>query len=377
MKVLLTILSVWFLTYSLVSQSNLDNTLSYKVGNNLHLISSVSMSPNGNIIAVATVQSNPLYILNLNTKEVIKQFNVSGYYAGPLISYSKTGKYSLLEQQFYNDWNMNKDKAVKYEVMDATSGNIVFSLNDVQDAQIFPNESRIAVIRKDRVEIYSLPNGTLKEKFDLPGVKNSLCLNKDGSKLYISHKFDKSMLKEFPRLNQDKKALKAALKYQHAVSEFETSTFKKVRSFQQVFDEVYDMNLNFDGSKIHVVSKQDSHVGGASALSAFILSFDIASGVIERNGYFTNVLMGDYGESNDGKYFGLVFKDDEWMLNSVQICDSKTSDILTLFKFNKGWFEGFSKKEFQGGQVSFDFSNDGSTLYVAMGNMIYEWEINY
>lgn len=379
MGIRLTIITTLFCLASgiVFSQGHFEDVEKFQVGDQKHLISSIDISPDGKSLAVATVQGNPIYIADLATREVKAKFDVDGYYAGPIIKYSSTGKYLLLEKQFYTDWKINKDKATKYEVMDPRSGKIIMKIENAQDAQISPDESRIAVIKKDKLILYSLPQGDEIMKEDVVGIKNALCYSLDGKHLFVTHKLNKEDCEMIPSLRNDKKAIKTAIKFQEGVSMYDADKLLKERVFLERFDNVYDLKSNHDGTKIYCFSKMHTKVGTPNINQGNILMFDVESGMLDRGGFVTNMMLTNYGASVKGRYFGLVSMDARSKIPIVQIGDPSTSDILTYFNIDKGIFQGIKDKEFQGGQVSFAFTNDETTIYVSSGNVIYEWEIKY
>lgn len=372
----LTVTSMVF-SLTLVGQGHLENVEKFQVGDNLHLISSIAISPNGETLAVARVQGAPLDLYDLKTESLIASYDVSnGHYAGPILQFSKTGKYLMLEQQFYFNWNENKDKAVKYTVIDPESGNVLWQEDGLQDAQVSPDETQLAAVKRNKVVFYDLPTGSKSRELDVEGLRNALCFNADGSGMFIAHKLNKAEAESVPTIRSDKKAVKYAVKFQEGVSLFDVNTLEKLQFFPESFDHVYDMKLNASGTKVYVFSKLSTKAGGR-VNQGNVLLFDIASGQLERGGFVTNLALIDYGGSSKDSYFGIVSSDGRSKLPIVQVCDPENADILAIFTIDKGIYEGVKSKEFQGAQMSIDFSKDERYLFVSSGNVIYRWEIEY
>ena len=374
MGIRLTIFTTLFcLTTGILSaQGHFEDVDKFQLENQRHLISSIDVSPDGKYLAVATVQGDPIYILDAATQKTTATHDVDGYYAGPIIDYSSSGTYLLLEKQFYADWHMNKDKATKYEVMDSKTGKIIMKIENAQDAQISPDESRIAVIKKDKLVVYGLPQGNELIKKDIVGIKNALCYSLDGKNLFVTHKLTKEDAAEIPSLRNDKKAIKSAIKFQQGVSMFNSELLNRERVFLERFDNVYDLKSNHDGTKVYCFSKMHTRVGTPNINQGNILMFDIKTGLLDRGGFVTNMMLTNYGESSNGRYFGLVSIDARSKIPIVQICDPATSDILTYFNIDKGIFQGIKDGEFQGGQVElmkiiFHFTNLRLRNYFIMG----------
>ena len=115
-----------------------------------------------------------------------------------------------------------------------------------------------------------------------------------------------------------------------------------------------------------------TRVGTPNINQGNILMFDIKTGLLDRGGFVTNMMLTNYGASSNGRYFGLVSIDARSKIPIVQICDPATSDILTYFNIDKGIFQGIKDGEFQGGQVElmkiiFHFTNLRLRNYFIMG----------
>ena len=119
-----------------------------KVGEAKNMLAWLAMAPDNKTIAVSSTQSFPLYIFDWDTKMVENQFDVGNWYAGSRATFSKTGKYLMLQQLFYMDYSPNKDREVNFEVMDVATGKSMLNFGDYHDAKITPDDKYLVTLQR-------------------------------------------------------------------------------------------------------------------------------------------------------------------------------------------------------------------------------------
>ena len=103
-------LSINLIVVSVLSQSTDIDYEKFKLGDAKHILAGMDMSPDQKFIAVSGNQSFPLYIYDWSKREVAKEFDVGNWYAGSSVRFSSGGKYLLIQQLFYIDFAINKDR---------------------------------------------------------------------------------------------------------------------------------------------------------------------------------------------------------------------------------------------------------------------------
>src|SRR6185436_11913158 len=84
---------------------------------NASTISSIELSPDAKTAAIAT-SGGFIYLWDIESKSVSRKIELRDYSQGPYMTYSNDGKYLLLQQQFYTDFALNKDRPSRAEVME-------------------------------------------------------------------------------------------------------------------------------------------------------------------------------------------------------------------------------------------------------------------
>ena len=96
-----------------------------------YLISWVDVSPDGTTVAASATQGFPFRFFPTDRPEEVRSIDVGNWYAGSRARYSPTGRYMILQQLFYLDFAPNKDRPIKYELVDVASGGIVRTFDDL------------------------------------------------------------------------------------------------------------------------------------------------------------------------------------------------------------------------------------------------------
>jgi len=341
----------------------------YKVGDFNFLISSLALHPTGDTLAVGTQQGNPIYFCNPRTGEVYYEYDVDGYYAGPYISYSKTGKYVLFEQRFFLDYSPNKDQDVQFEVMNVQTGKMILRVSEAFDASISPDETQLAVIQKGSLLIYNIATGSLLTRLDDEGLGYAVAYNNEGTELYVSHKLDNGDIKNIPRLSRDKKAVKSALKYHQGIYVLNPTTLKKLTTFQESFDQVYDITLSSDLEHVFVKSKQHKKVNAAALTKCFITVANTSTKKVERATFYTGIEHPDY--KDNGEVFLISTSGGSYAEHILQY-KLATADVMGEFSRDVRWGEGLLKLDIQSSESKFVILHDGKTMVVSHGNKLYQ-----
>lgn len=337
-----------------------------------HIMKSAAISPDNSTLAVSTLKDK-IFLFDANSYEEKAKYDIAEFTNGGMISYTRSGKYLILEKLRLVDWNENKDNKRIIAVVDVDTGKEIFRKAGLYDLDISPNNDRLAYLEDGKVTVCSFPDVKfIAEKKD-EFLKTALCFDATGDNLYVSHGFSKDDLKKDPRFEKNKDAKKFA-KFQQTVSGFNTETLEKQIVYEDNFDEIYEMRISQNGRNILIYAKQDMRVN-ATRFQGFVLQLEIESGRILREQFNTNIFDPIFQENPQKNLFGITSGELMDMSQSVILYDMSTNDIYAKFDVDARWLEGLKGMVALDGSAAFVFSPDGKYLLTMIGNNLYKWKI--
>lgn len=368
------LLGCLFVTFSVFSQG-IDHDyelIEFKppeTNRKLVMTSCMELSPDGNSVAMSTEQGGPLVIWDWKNKKVAKEYDVSGYYAGPVITYSPNGKYMLLEQQFFLDFKPNKDKPIKVEVLDLETGKIIFRKKDVNDAAFMGGGDQVAVLKGDDLKVYLLDKssgskdsegdfgGKEKKKLKVEDAKNAFAVSPKGDVLAVARKITSKDIKNIATLRTDKKAQKYALKFKYVVDFYDAESLKLKYTSDDAFDIIFNMKFTRDGEDVIVFSK--AHTKMEAGTQGFINLLDSKSGELKRAMFNSYAPMPDYKENSDKSFMGVVSVEGQlFSAGSINWFNYETGRTVSKFDVDLRFGEMLGSN----GRTYFVFLPDGRIL---------------
>jgi WD40 repeat protein len=312
MKKLLAI-SILFLSLKSFAQTN-ENFKEFKVGDEKSVRSGIAISPDGKTVAIAGMQRFPMFIYDWENDKIIKKFDVGNWYAGSKVEYSAKGTYLLLQQTFYNDNNPNKDREVEYEIVDASNGKIIQTINKAHSVKIANSETFYAVLKGDEVNFYELPSGNKIKTLTVDKATNAVAISPDEKWVAVAHRPTLEQVKNAPTIRNDKKAKKAikpALKYREMISIYNLETLKLEKTVNELYDIIYRLQFAKDGAKLYSYSIPHLKMQTSSAgRQGYIYSIDMPSATPSRTAYMTLATYEPQFQVNKDKtVFGVVSTD--------------------------------------------------------------------
>lgn len=360
----------------LLSQSTDIDYERVPVGDAKQLICGLDISPDQNKIAISSTQSFPFYIFDWKTREPIKEFNVGNWYAGSSIEYSSQGKYIVLNQLYYLDWALNKDKEVNFEIINAQTGEKVKRIADVHSVKISGDEEFAVALNGNEVGFYKLPEGTKQKSFNVDQATNSVAISPDGKLIVVSHNLYEEDAANLAQLQRDKKTLKSALKYKQQITFYDASTFEKLYTVDELYDIVYKLKFTNDGKKLLVLSIPHLKIQNTDERLTYLNVVDVEAGKALRRGFSSKAIYEpDFKISHDGKLIGIVSRSTKFI--ELHIYDFETGKML--YRFQQA-YRLFEKNEtgmiVADSRSSFVFLPDNETAVMTMGNHLVYWNFN-
>jgi hypothetical protein len=348
-----------------------------KIGEAKNMLAWLSLAPDGKSIAVSSTQSFPLYIFNWETQQVEHQFDVGNWYAGSRASYSKNGKYVLLQQLFYMDYAPNKDKEVNFEVFDAHTGQSMLNFGDYQDAKITPDEKYLVTLNGGvKVGIHEITTRKEVRSFSVQQATNSLAISSDGQYIAVSHKTYMEDLLKNPIYVNNKKNRPIYEDYKQQVSVYDFETGKLVYTIDAFYDLVYRMEYTNDGNYLFVYSIPHTKLQGPNGRKSYVEVVNAKTGEPYRQsfGCLANYEP-DFKMSHSNKYFGITSLGVKFP--ELHIYDFETNEMVKRFELSYRLFEKTDEAEFPSdGRVSFIFLPGDEEVVMTFGNRLIHWKLD-
>jgi len=347
-----------------------------KIGDAQNMLAWLALHPDNKTLAVSSTQSFPLYIYNLETKQVENQFNVGNWYAGSRAKFSKTGKYVMLQQLFYMDYSANKDREVNFEVMDAATGKSMLNFGDYHDAKIAPDENYLVTLSGgDKVAIHEIETRKEIRSFVVPQATNSIAVSADGKLIAVSHKTYKSDLVQNPAYKNNKKNQPILEKYKQQVSVFDYNTSEKLYTIDAFYDLIYLIDYSDDGEYLFIYSIPHVKLQGPNGKKSYVEVVNAKTGESLRNSFGSLAnYEPDFKMSHNNKYFGIISLSKTYP--ELHIYDFETNELLKRFELSYRLFEKTKEGEFPtDGRASFIFLPGDEEVLIIFGNRVIKWKM--
>lgn len=374
--VFLVLLSFSTFNHTIRSQGTNYDYEKIRIGDVQNMLAWLVLNPDGKTVAVTSTQSHPVYIYNLETKQIDKQFDVGDWYAGSRADYSINGKYILLTQLFYLDYAPNKDRTVNFEVLDASSGKSMLNFGDYHDAKITPDEKFLVTLSEgNKVGIHEIESRKEVRTFSVPEATNSLAVRADGKLIAVSHKTYKTDLVNNPAYKNNKKNQPILEKYKQQVSVFDYNTFEKLYTIDAFYDLIYRLEYTGDGKYLFIYSIPHTKLQGPNGKKSYVEVVDAGTGEPLRNSFGSLAnYEPDFKLSHDNKYFGIISLNG--MFPELHIYDFETNDLLKRFELSYRLFDKKQQGEFPtDGRASFVFLPGDKEVLIVFGNRLIKWKI--
>jgi len=354
-----------------------DDNLKYerfRIGEIKDIHSGIALSPQDeNIVAISGNKSAPVYIYNWNDDEVINKFDVENWYAGSSIEYSANGNYIILNQLFYVDWLVSKDKKVFFVIID-NNGQRILKIDDSNEVKISRDEKKAISLSGDKITEYDLASGKAVNTFGLPEKGFGFALSHDGSFIAVSHEPREDDLKSMPQFKKNKQALKNALKYKHQITIYSYPQFEKVTTINEFYDNIYELKFRQDDSELYCLQKPHAKAQTGGLYQTYLNIIKTANWEPIRKGFVSKApYQPDFKLSNDGRFFGLVSQGGKFP--ELHIYDYEKNRHVDRFEFSYRLIE--SDEEglvVADNRPTFVFLPDNESILMAFGNRLFTWK---
>lgn len=339
------------------------------------LLSWIDISPDGRTISVSATQGFPFRQFPMDAYENVRSFDVGNWYAGSRARYTRGGSYLLLQQLFYLDFAPNKDRPIKYEVIDANNGQTVRSLEDLYAADVTPDEKTVLTLDKSGVHLVDLHTGASDAARHIERTGNAIAVSTDGKRFAVAHRPTKDELEAIPTVRNDKDALKKGVKTGQIVVVYDMATLKPLHMLPELFDKVFRLEYSADGRDLWIHAKAHTRKGGnPNPNQSYVEVADAQSGEMRRTSFPSLALYEpDFRVSPDGSLFAIGSVGGKFM--EVHLYDRATGRMVDRFILSWRLWEKLDKGEFASGdgRLSFTFLPDNKRMLLTAGNRLIEW----
>lgn len=342
-----------------------------------YLISWVDVSPDGSTVAVSATQGFPFRFFPVGEPEATTEIDVGNWYAGSRARYSRSGRLMLLQQLFYLDFAPNKDRPIKYEVLDVATGKAIRTFEGLFAADITPDEATVLVLDKDGVRFVDLATGRDREASRIARTGNAIAVGVDGGRFAVAHRPTREEVMAIPAVRNDKDAIKGGVKQGQIVVVYDMATLKPLFTLPELFDKVFRLEYSPDGRDLWVHAKPHSRKGGnPNPFQSYVEVSDAVTGAMRRTSFPSLAKYEpDFRTSPDGKLFAIGSSGNKFQ--ELHVYDRETGRMVQRFEVAWRLWEDLSKGEFLSGdgRLSFSFLPDGRRILLSSGNRLIEWTI--
>lgn len=369
-----TLLLLLFSSNIILAQVNQDFE-KFQMSDSKTLISSLALSPDDNYVVATCVQGFPMHIYDWRKRETIKKIDVKGYNAGQRATYSSDGKYLLLEQKFYSNWNPNKDKKSNFLVVDINAGSKLYEIDNQNDASFTADSRFLITMEEEKIIFRDIRTGKEIRSLKIPEATNSFAISRDGKTIAVSHLANKKDLESVPSIRDHKKAIKEALKYRQMISFYDAESGKKKTTVNEVYDIVYKLKYVEDGKTLVCYSIPHSKLQASTAgRQGYINKIDPNTAEASRVSFLSlSSMEPDVKLSHNNKLLGVISVTDKGS-PSLNIYDFNSGDMLESINIRTRLGAAFRDGEF-GGFWSFTFLPDDKQVLIASGNRLIMWNL--
>jgi WD40 repeat protein len=152
------------------------------LGENVNFISSIELSPDSQELAIG-LQGGSILIWNLAQDKVERRIENGLFKWGAYLKYSRDGKFLLLQEQYFTDWSLNKDRTSSAAILELQSGKIILNVGNVHASVISPDSKQLVTLEKNTINFRNIESGIIEKSFSNERITNAFSLNPDGNLL--------------------------------------------------------------------------------------------------------------------------------------------------------------------------------------------------
>lgn len=338
--------------------------------------SGMALSPDQKTIAISTKKDSGIKLIDSNSLKVMQTFAAGNWNLGSRISYSKTGKYLLLQEISNSDFSMNTKREIGFEIVDSSSGTALKKFEKVQDVTISSDEKQALSLNGNEITFWSLPEGTKEKSITIPNSTNAIALDEEGKMLAVSERIEPEAIKSL--FIKDKKGLKSTVNFKQRVALYNVATQTKITDISEFYDIIYELRFLPESSILFVFQTPDVRIQAANKKQSYINLIDVSTKEALRLGFTSmSVFQPELKISGGNKFFAINSKGTHFQ--EMHVYNYETGSLEKRFELGSRLFEKVDgEKLLNDSRPAFLFLPDNQSILIAIGNQLIKWnfEIN-
>lgn len=338
-------------------------------------LSGMAISPDQKTIAISFGKSEPILMVDWQSRKISKEINAGKWNSGSRINYSANGKYLIAQEIRFSDFSQNKDRTINYEIIDSESGSSVKTFKNVQDVAVSSDEKMVISLNNDEITFWNLPSGEKMKSFTIPGATNAVAISNDGKTLAVSQIVDEKDFKS--QFKKDKKGLKNAVKFKQVVGLYNADNGAKIKTIGEFYDLIYNLSFIPDEDILLVYQTPDIRIQVNNKKLSYVNLIDMAKQEPMRKGFTSmSITQPDLKISTDKKLFAINSKGNRFQ--EMHLYNYETGELEKRFELANRLFEkSDGEKIINSSRPAFVFLPDNQSILIAMGNQLIKWNINF
>ena len=374
-KSLVSALLMIAFSQSIQGQASSSDYEKIKVGEENSHFTGLDLSPDGKSIVLTEKHTSGLKIYDLKSRVIANEFHPAGWSDGSKISYSKRGKYLLLQRLNWAGLIGNKARKIDFEIVEAATGNQIKSFENVQDVVLSGDEKYLLSLNEGEIVFWNLPEGTRGKSFKVSGAANAIDLSPDGRIITVSQFIEYENLAGDGRYFKKKKAIKFAVKNKQMVSFYDAQTFSLLKTVNELYDIIYKLKFSPEGNQVFVFQNPTIKAQTTKNGITYINLIDLYTKEPSRLGFTSQAISEpELKFSADGKMFAINSMGNRFQ--EIHLYDFVNGALLKRFELGYRLFEKSDGEKFvTDSRPSFTFLPGDQSILIASGNRIVLWNL--
>ncbi|BBE16828.1 hypothetical protein AQPE_0975 [Aquipluma nitroreducens] len=334
-------------------------------------LSGMAISPDQKIIAISFSKSEPILMVDWQSRKISKEINAGKWNSGSRINYSANGKYLIAQEIRFSDFSQNKDRTIDYEIIDPESGSSVKTFNNVQDVTVSADGKKAISLNNDEITFWNLPSGEKMKSFSIAGATNAVAISPDGKTLAVSQLVDGSEFKS--QFKKDKKGLKNAVKFKQVVGLYNADNGAKIKTIGEFYDLIYNLSFLPGEDILLVYQTPDIRIQVNNKKLSYVNLIDMAKQEPMRKGFTSmSITQPDLKISTDKKLFAINSKGNRFQ--EMHLYNYETGELEKRFELANRLFEkSDGERIINSSRPAFVFLPENQSILIAMGNQLIKW----
>lgn len=216
--------------------------------------------PESSTVWALCAKGDRILVVDTAAWNVASTIALKGFERGAEMIASPDGRFVLLKET-PPFGPANKLKETHIAVLDAKTGTVLIDIPAAIDACLVPGNEAVAILSGELVTVRSFSGST--KSFTVPGAAFAVAIDPQAKFIAVALHPNEEFLAQVPSMRNDKKALKAALKFRHLVAVHALEDGALVRVVPEIYDVVQGLHFTAD-HRLLVYSVPDMRSGIAA-----------------------------------------------------------------------------------------------------------------